>query len=143
MLGNAAPGCSFHGIDFNRHGRGDLLRAALEGIVFSFQYGIEVMQAMGMKIDRIHAGNANMFLSEVFRETLASVSGATIELYDTDGSIGAARGAGLGAGIYSSPAEAFASLERLALVEPSPDRGPYQDAYALWRNLLQNTTDNQ
>ncbi len=143
MLGNAAPGCSFHGIDFNRHGRGDLIRAAQEGIVFSFQYGIEVMQGMGMKIDRIHAGNANMFLSEIFRETLASVSGATIELYDTDGSVGAARGAGLGAGIYSGPAEAFASLERLALIEPASDRRPYQDAYALWRDILQNTADNQ
>ena len=136
MLGNTAPGCSFHGIDFNRHGRGDLLRAAQEGIVFSFQYGIEVMQAMGMKIDRIHAGNANMFLSEVFRETLASVSGATIELYDTDGSVGAARGAGLGAGIYSSPAEAFASLERLALVEPASDRRPYLEAYQTWKQYL-------
>ena len=134
MHGNAAPGCSFHGIDFNRHGRGDLLRAAQEGIVFSFQYGIEVMQAMGMKIDRIHAGNANMFLSEVFRETLASVSGATIELYDTDGSVGAARGAGLG--IYSSPAEAFASLERLALVEPASDRRPYLEAYQTWKQYL-------
>ena len=146
MLGNIAPGCSFHGIDFNRHGRGDILRAAQEGIVFSFQYGMEIMQQMGMKIDRIHAGNANMFLSDVFRETLASVSGATIELYDTDGSVGAARGAGLGAGIYSGPAEAFGTLHRLALVEPASDRSPYQDAYVLWRDRLQrlqNIADNQ
>ena len=146
MLGNIAPGCSFHGIDFNRHGRADILRAAQEGIVFSFQYGMEIMQQMGMKIDRIHAGNANMFLSDVFRETLASVSGATIELYDTDGSVGAARGAGLGAGIYSGPAEAFGTLQRLALVEPEADGRPYQDAYDLWRDRLQrlqNIADNQ
>ena len=146
MLGNIAPGCSFHGIDFNRHGRGDILRAAQEGIVFSFQYGMEIMQQMGMKIDRIHAGNANMFLSDVFRETLASVSGATIELYDTDGSVGAARGAGLGAGISSGPAEAFGTLQRLAVVEPASDRSPYQDAYVLWRDRLQrlqNIADNQ
>ncbi len=146
LLGNGAPGCSFHGIDFNRHGRADLLRAAQEGIVFAFQYGIEVMQGMGMKIDRIHAGRANMFLSDIFRETLASVSGASIELYDTDGSVGAARGAGLGAGIWSGPDEAFASLERLALVEPATDRSPYLEAYALWRERLQrlqNTADNQ
>lgn len=143
MLGNAAPGCSFHGIDFNRHGRGDLIRAAQEGIVFSFQYGMEIMQQMGMKIDRIHAGNANMFLSEIFRETLAGVSGATIELYDTDGSVGAARGAGLGAGIYATPAEAFGNLQRLAVIEPATNRRPYLDAYALWRDRLQVTTDNQ
>jgi xylulokinase len=136
MLGNSAPGCSFHGIDFNRHGRADLLRAAQEGIVFAFQYGIEVMQEMGMKIDRIHAGCANMFLSEVFRETLASVSGATIELDDTDGSVGAARGAGLGAGIWSGPDEAFASLERIELVEPAADRTPYLEAYDRWKSSL-------
>ena len=136
MLGNTAPGCSFHGIDFNRHGRSDILRAAQEGIVFSFQYGMEIMQQMGMKIYRIHAGNANMFLSEVFRETLASVSGATIELYDTDGSAGAARGAGLGADVYSSPAEAFSSLQRLAVIEPEPDRGPYEEAYERWKQIL-------
>lgn len=146
MLGNIAPGCSFHGVDFNRHGRGDLIRAAQEGIVFSFQYGMEIMQQMGMKIDRIHAGNANMFLSDVFRETLASVSGATIELYDTDGSVGAARGAGLGAGIYATPSEAFGNLQRLAVIEPATDRSPYQDAYVLWRDRLQrlqNIADNQ
>jgi xylulokinase len=136
MLGNAAPGCSFHGIDFNRHGRGDILRAAQEGIVFSFQYGMEIMQQMGMKIDRIHAGNANMFLSEIFRETLAGVSGATIELYDTDGSVGAARGAGLGAGIYATPAEAFGNLQRLAVIEPATDRRPYEEAYERWKQIL-------
>ena len=136
MLGNAAPGCSFHGIDFNRHGRGDLIRAAQEGIVFSFCYGMEIMQQMGMKIDRIHAGNANMFLSEIFRETLAGVSGATIELYDTDGSVGAARGAGLGAGIYATPAEAFSTLQRLAVIEPATDRRPYEEAYERWKQIL-------
>ena len=136
LLGNATPGCSFHGIDFNRHGRGDLFRAAQEAIVFAFGYGIELMQRMGMKIDRIRAGNASMFLSEVFRKTLASVSGTTIELYDTDGATGAARGAGLGAGIYSGPAEAFASLGRIALVEPAGDRTPYLEAYQTWKQYL-------
>ena len=99
MLENRQPGCSMHGIDFNQHGRAHLMRAAQEGIVFSFMYGIEIMEQMGMTVDRIRAGHANMFLSPLFRQTLASVSGAPIELYDTDGSVGAARGAGIGAGI--------------------------------------------
>ena len=142
LLGNTAPGCSFHGIDFNRHGREDLLRAAQEGIAFSFCYGMEVMQQMGMKIDRIHAGNANMFLSGVFRETLSGVSGAMIELFDTDGSVGAARGAGLGAGIYAGPDEAFASTERLALIAPPLDRSPYLEAYSRWLEHL-SSTDSQ
>ena len=97
---------------------------------------MEIMQQMGMKIDRIHAGNANMFLSEIFRETLAGVSGATIELYDTDGSVGAARGAGLGAGIYATSAEAFGNLQRLAVIEPATDRRPYEEAYERWKQIL-------
>ncbi|MBO4842512.1 MAG: carbohydrate kinase [Bacteroidales bacterium] len=135
MLENRDTGCSFHGVNFNRHGRAHLLRAAQEGIVFSFQYGIEIMEEMGLRIDCIHAGHANMFLSPIFRETLAGVSGATIELYDTNGSAGAARGAGIGAGIYHTPAEAFSKLERLALVEPS-DREEYGAAYEQWKSYL-------
>ena len=137
MLENRDAGCSFHGVNFNRHGRAHLLRAAQEGIVFSFQYGIEIMEEMGLRVNKIHAGRANMFLSPIFRETLAGVSGATIELYDTDGSVGAARGAGIGAGIYSSAAEAFSTLERLAVVEPS-GRDEYCDAYERWKSYLKS-----
>ena len=89
-----------------------------------------------MKIDRIHAGHANMFLSPVFRETLASVSGAVIDLYDTDGAVGAAKGAGIGAGIYASPKEAFATLTKIGETEPNRNRTPYLEAYALWKQRL-------
>ena len=98
ILENKETGCSMHGINFNIHNQSDMLRAAQEGIVFSFQYGMEIMKEMGMDIRVIRAGNANMFLSPIFRQTLASISGATIELYDTDGAAGAAKGAGIGAG---------------------------------------------
>jgi len=138
LLGNRQVGCSFHGIDFNMHSRNHILRAVQEGIVFSFMYGMEIMESMGMKIDRIHAGHANMFLSPVFRETLASVSGATIVLMDTDGAIGAAKGAGIGAGIYRDNHEAFGTLKAIGLIEPSSDRTPYIEAYARWKNILEN-----
>ena len=136
MLGNRDCGCSVHGVNFNRHDRSHLLRAAQEGIVFSFRYGIGIMEQMGLKINTIHAGNANMFLSPVFRDTLAGVTGATIELYDTDGAAGAARGAGIGAGIYNGTAEAFSTLERLAVIEPC-DEDQYKDAYERWKDYLE------
>ena len=135
MLCNRDAGCSVHGVNFNVHDRRHLVRAAQEGIVFSFQYGIEIMEAMGMKVDRIHAGLANMFQSKVFRDTLAGVSGAVIELYDTDGAAGAAKGAGIGAGIYRDPSEAFASLERLDVVLPE-HRQQYRDAYERWKSNI-------
>ena len=96
VLQNKEVNCSIHGVNFLTHNKSHLLRAAQEGIVFSFMYGMEIMEQMGMPINKIHAGHANMFLSPLFRNTLAGVSGATIELYDTDGSVGAAKGAGLG-----------------------------------------------
>ena len=135
MLENREVGCGIHGLDFNRHGLPHLLRAAQEGIVFSFCYGIEIMAQMGLKVNRIHAGKANMFLSPLFREALAATSGATIELYDTDGSVGAARGAGIGAGIYRSAEEAFSTLERLAVIEPD-GRDAYRAAYEHWKSYL-------
>lgn len=139
VLRNRDTGCSIHGINFNLHDRRHLLRAAQEGIVFSFYYGMEIMQRMGMEITHIHAGRANMFLSEVFRETLASVSGAVIDLIDTDGAAGAAKGAGLGAGIYANREEAFGSLVKLGTIEPAADRTPYLEAYARWKNCLEHS----
>ena len=126
-----------HGINFNKHNKSHIIRAAQEGIVFSFCYGMEVMREMGMDIHKIHAGKANMFLSDIFRDTLANVSGATIELYDTDGSVGAAKGAGIGAGIYKDHNEAFASLDKLAMIAPNPALQPqYLEAYARWKEKL-------
>lgn len=138
VLENREIGCSMHGINFNIHDRRHILRAAQEGIVFSFMYGMEIMKGIGMEINNIHAGRANMFLSLVFRDTLASVSGATIELYDTDGSVGAAKGAGIGAGIYKDNTEAFSSLVKLGEIYPAADRAPYLEAYDRWKNILDN-----
>ena len=135
MLGNREIGSSFHGLDFNRHGRAHLLRASQEGIVFSFKYGIDIMEQMGMQVKKIHAGHANMFLSPIFRQTLADVTGAVIELYDTDGSVGAAKGAGIGAGYYKDNNEAFATLEKLAVVQPRTSTA-LSDAYNRWKDIL-------
>lgn len=137
VLENRETGCSIHGINFNKHTKAHIIRAAQEGIVFSFCYGMEIMNKMGMDITKIHAGKANMFLSELFRNTLAGVSGAQIELYETDGSVGAAKGAGMGCGYYKNNNEAFASLEKLAVIEPELNlRTQYLDAYAEWKDKL-------
>lgn len=137
VLENREVGCSIHGINFNKHNRANIVRAAQEGIVFSFCYGMEIMEHMGMNINKIHAGKANMFLSPLFRDTLAGVSGATIELYETDGSVGAAKGAGMGAGIYKDHDEAFSTLKKLAVIEPDEaNRQEYLGAYAEWKEEL-------
>lgn len=135
ILENKEPGCSIHGVNYNLHNRSHLLRAAQEGVVFSFKYGIEIMEQMGMDVNKIHAGHANMFLSPIFRETLAGITGAVIELYDTDGSVGAAKGAGIGAGIYKDNNEAFATLEKLEVIEPVNIQ-EYTEAYEIWKSRL-------
>ena len=138
VLENREVGASIHGINFNKHTKAHLMRAAQEGIVFSFCYGLEIMRSMGMQIENIHAGRANMFLSDIFRQTLASTSGATIQLLETDGSVGAAKGAGMGCGLYKDHDEAFASLKRLAVVEPDlANRNAYLEAYNRWKAEMQ------
>ena len=134
ILGNRQIGSSIHGINFNIHNANTLARAAQEGVAFSFKYGMEIMQATGMDTNVIRAGHANMFLSPIFRTTLATVADAVIELYDTDGAMGAAIGAALGSKYYSSPEEAFASLRKIAIVEPDmANKGAYVEAYERWR----------
>lgn len=139
MLENKETGCSVQEINFNLHEKSHIVRAAQEGIVFSFKYGIDIMEQMGISIRKIHAGKANMFLSPLFREMLAGVTGAVIELYDTDGSVGAAKGAGIGAGIYKDNNEAFATLEKVEVIEPKlADREAYAEAYGRWKQCLLN-----
>ncbi|HCE56498.1 MAG TPA: carbohydrate kinase [Prolixibacteraceae bacterium] len=137
VLNNKNIGSVLSGINFNIHQKGHLLRAAQEGIVFSFKYGMDIMQQIGINASVIRAGKANMFLSPVFRDTLAGVTEATIELYNTDGSIGAARGAGVGAGYYKSFNEAFSNLKKLETVEPDNKKAAeYQAAYDNWKLAL-------
>ena len=138
VLGNKNIGAQISGIGFNIHTDAHLFRAAQEGIVFSFKYGMEIMEQIGIHAKVIRAGKANMFLSPVFRETLAGVSGATIELYNTDGSVGAARGAGIGSGYYASAKEAFANLKKLETVLPDTSKSAqYEEAYQNWKIQLE------
>jgi len=140
VLNNKNIGSVFNGINFNIHDKSHLLRAAQEGIVFSFKYGMDIMKNIGINASVIRAGKANMFLSPVFRETLAGVTGATIELYNTDGSVGAARGAGIGSGYYASPAEAFSNLKKLETVEPDiSKKADYEAAYQNWKRILEKS----
>lgn len=137
VLENKDINCSIHGINFNIHDKKDILRAAQEGIVFSYEYGMEIMREIGMNISTVKAGYANMFLSPIFSQTLSSVSDVTIELYNTDGAAGAAKGAGVGIGLYATPQEAFSSLEMLAVIEPERNKkDQYREAYLRWRDLV-------
>ena len=140
VLANRTTGARMVGIDLVRHGKAHILRAVQEGIAFSFRYGIDIMKDMGLKPDVIRAGRANMFLSPIFRSTLSTLCDARIELFDTDGSLGAARGAALGAGIYNSTQEAFSTLERLDVIEPDATwKQPLEEAYGRWKQELSNS----
>lgn len=136
VLQNENPGASLHGINFNIHTKAHIIRAAQEGIAFSFAYGMEIMKNMGMEITTIKAGHANLFLSPLFRRTLAAVTGATIQLYETDGSVGAAYGAGIGAGIYSDSDDAFKTLKHIATESPVENAEEYLVAYNRWKTAL-------
>jgi xylulokinase len=136
-LENRNIGASVHGWNFNIHKKAHFLRAAQEGIVFALNYGLEIMRDMGTKLKTVKAGNANMFLSPLFAEAFATITDATVELYNTDGSQGAARGAGLGAGLYKGPEDAFLGLKPVRTVAPNKQlKKAYQNAYENWQAVL-------
>jgi xylulokinase len=138
VLENKDLGASFHGLQLIRHGLPHMIRAAQEGIVFALYYGIQAMESVGVGLQTIRAGEANMFLSPLFRDTLANLTGAAIELYNTDGSQGAARGAGLGLGYYKNAQEAFIGLQVTKTIDPNiRDQERYQDAYGRWLSILE------
>jgi len=144
MLGNINNGARVCNLDFNVHTRKHFFRAAHEGIAFAFRYGIDIMKTLGIQPEIIRAGYGNMFLSPVFCDTLSNITGAIIELYNTDGAQGAARAAGLGAGIYRSYDEAFEGLA--VVIQTYPDHKRTEEYYAVyesWLNELNNYINKQ
>jgi xylulokinase len=136
-LGNRNLGASIHGLQLTVHTRAHLARAVQEGIVFALHHGIGTLREMGLDLATVRAGHANLFLSPLFCEAFAALTGARVELFQTDGSQGAARGAGIGAGIYPTPAEAFVGLQAVRTIPPRPDlAAAYQEAYGRWSRIL-------
>ncbi len=137
ILENKNPGAQLRGLDFNRHQWPDVARAAQEGIVFSLYYGMQIMEPMGLSMNRIKAGAANMFLSPLFAQSLASISNCPVMLYNTDGAVGAARGAGIGAGYYQTTDDAFRGMELVKEIHPDAvQREALTEIYHHWKSTL-------
>jgi xylulokinase len=132
---NRIIGAQLLDIDLNVHGSAHLYRAGQEGIAFSFRYGLDIMRENGMNPAVIRAGKTNMFLSPVFTEAFVNATNVPVELYNSDGSVGAALGAGIGAGIFATAKEAFAGLKPVGRVEPVK-AGEYEALYGRWREAL-------
>ena len=137
ILNNRMIGASFNGIDFNVHQRAHLMRASQEGIAFAFRYGLDIMRENGLNPAIIRAGKSNMFLSSVFTEAFVNATGVPVELYESDGSVGAAIGAGIGAKTFKNESEAFEQMKPLNLIEPTK-ASEYNEHYLLWKNILDN-----
>jgi xylulokinase len=137
ILRNKVIGAQLHGLDLNLHHAAHLYRAGQEGIAFAFRYGLDIMRENGMQPSVIRAGRANMFLSPVFVEAFVNVTGVPVEMYESDGSVGAALGAGIGAGVFSGGKEAFAGRKALEVVEPSAGVvAEYEPLYQQWKEIL-------
>jgi len=136
MLNNKIVGAHLSGIDFNKHTPAHIYRAGQEGIAFAFRYGLDILRRMGMQPSVIRAGHTNMFLSAVFTEAFVNATGVPVELYHSDGSIGAALGAGIGAHVFKTESEAFANLKPLQLVEPT-NTNLYNELYEGWKKILE------
>jgi xylulokinase len=138
ILQNVPLGAHLLGLDLLKHDQKHILRAAQEGIVSALTFGFRLMKDMGMNLQTVKAGHANMFLSPLFRQTFVQMNQVNLELYDTDGAQGAARGAGLGAGIFATEEQAFQGLDLLQTLAPDPTTADhYEEVYQNWLRRLQ------
>lgn len=137
MLGNENPGAHFSNIRFNQHTRGHFYRAGLEGIAFSFVYGVEILKELGMDIQVMKVGNDNLFQSDIFATTLSNLLNCKIEIIKTTGAAGAAKVSGIGVGIYKNLKEAISSNEVIKMYQPNTTDTTYKEAYQLWLTDLQ------
>ncbi|MCJ8165314.1 FGGY family carbohydrate kinase [Pontibacter sp. E15-1] len=135
MLNNKIVGAHFHNIDLNLHTQAHIFRAVQEGIVFAFRYGLDIMRENGMNPQVIRAGQANLFLSPLFAQAFVDATNVPVELYQNDGSVGAALGAGIGATVFASPEEAFLHFRPVKLIEPQATAA-YEPIYQEWKALL-------
>jgi xylulokinase len=143
MLNNKNIGASFLSLDLNVHEPAHIFRAAQEGIACSLRYGLDIMRQNGIQPKVIRAGHANMFLSDLFTETFVNTTGVPVELYENDGSVGAALGAGIGANFYANAKEAFAGMKKWRVVEPSRQTGEYEALYERWKSQLARQLGNK
>ncbi len=135
MLNNRMIGSHVQNIDFNKHTAAHLYRASQEGIAFAFRYGLDIMRESGMNPQLIRAGKTNMFLSEIFRNSFVNATGVPVELYESDGSVGAALGAGIGVGFFKQTLEAFNQRKVLDVIVPDKT-DLYNELYARWKEVL-------
>jgi xylulokinase len=136
MLNNEIVQSHIHHIDFNKHSAAHLYRAAQEGIAFAFRYGLDIIKENGIQPQVIKAGNANMFLSDVFTQSFVNATGVPVELYHCDGSTGAATGAGIGAGIYSDTKQAFGKFIPVKSFKPA-EKDLFEELYEKWKKILE------
>ncbi|KLT64822.1 xylulokinase [Pedobacter sp. BMA] len=141
MLNNKYTGAQILGIDLNLHGQAEIFRAVQEGIAFSFRYGLDIMRENGMKPQVIRAGKSNLFLSDLFVQTFVDVTGIPVELYENDGSVGAALGAGIGAGIFKTTEEAFVHQQMIQSIAPE-NTDAYEEVYQAWKVILEKALAN-
>ena len=137
MLNNQNLGTHFCNLNLNIHGQEHLFRSALEGIAFSFVYGMEIMKADGIDISIIRAGNDNLFQSEIFSTTFSSLIGHPIEIYNTTGAVGAARAAGLEKGELIELSRSSNDFDKVREILPESDTQKYKETYEKWKLVLE------
>ena len=137
MLGNCNLGAQIHNLQFNRHKRAHFYRAALEGIAFSFVYGMDILKGMGLNVQVIRVGNDNLFQSKIFSNTISNLVGSRIEMVETTGAAGAAKASGLAIGIYNSIEEAVRRTKILQVYEPTDQNHNLVEAYQCWNQDLE------
>ena len=139
MLNNKNIGSKLINFDQNVHEDSFVIRSTLEGIAFAFVYGMQILIKDGVKPVNIRAGNDNLFRSNVFGETIATLLNLNIEIYETTGAIGASRAVDLHLGDFDKFGNNIIENDFLKNYYPQKNKFDYLNAYNLWLKELKLT----
>jgi xylulokinase len=143
MFNNKNIGSHILNLNFNIHTNAHLYRASLEAIAFSFVYGMECLKDDNAKINVIRAGNDNLFRSEIFSNTVATLIGHEIEIYNTTGAVGAARAVGLTDGDFEKFGSGITTNDHVMTFLPLKNKEEYEKAYQNWKKELELIVTNK
>ncbi len=128
-----------------KHEKPDMLRAVMEGVVYSLADCLGIIKEMGVDVSEVRASGGGG-KSKIWRQMQADVFGSSIcTINSSEGpALGVALLAGVGAGVYSSVGEACDSIIKVVTEQKADSalHDKYKRNYLIYKNLYASLKDD-
>lgn len=128
-----------------KHEKQDMLRAVMEGVVYSLKDCLEIIKEMGVDVSEVRASGGGG-KSKLWRQMQSDVFGTEITTINSSegGALGVALLAGVGTGVYSSVPEACDAIIKVKTRQAADMalNAKYQKFYNIYGSLYNSLKQN-